>query len=219
MHNSVIFTAGGKGSRMKSDIPKQFLLLNNQPILMQTMRLFYDFDSSLEMIVVLHQSYFDFWRALCEKNNFTLPHQLVEGGRERFFSVKNALAKTTGDFIAIHDGVRPMVSKETIIKCFDGAQNYGNAVPVLPINQSIRKKTAHGSKHADRDDYFLVQTPQIFERKALIEGYKQSFDVKFTDDASVLENIGCKIHLVEGNAENIKITTPQDLNFARFLYR
>lgn len=218
MHNSVIFTAAGRGSRMQSEIPKQFLLLNDKPILMQTMQLFYAYDSNLEMLVVLNKEYFVYWKSLCEKHNFSIPHRVVEGGEERFYSVQNAIAYLTGELVAIHDAVRPLATIEMISKCFQSAQIYKNAIPVLPINQSIRKKMKTGSQCVDRSAYFLVQTPQVFHRKTLIEGYSQQFNKNFTDDASVVERLGEQIYLVDGNEENIKITTPHDLNIAHFLF-
>lgn len=212
--NSVIITAGGTGKRMGAGVPKQFLLIDGRPMLMHTIEAFYSFDPTFELILTLPEEWASHWEELCEKHTFTIPHRLVTGGEERFHSVKNAINHCTGEFIAIHDGVRPFVSQDTIRRCFESAQIHHAAIPVVPVNQSIRKVTEEGNLGVNRNEYKVVQTPQVFTRKILIESYNQPYDPAFTDDASVVENRGYEIHMVEGNEENIKITTKQDLLLA-----
>lgn len=218
MHNSVIITAAGIGKRMGGTVPKQFLLVAGKPVLMHTMEAFYAFDSGLEFILTLPQEWQEYWQKLCGEYNFTLLHRVITGGEERFHSVKNAVNHATGELIAIHDGVRPMVSDETIKRVFESAQIHHAAVPVVPVSQSIRKVTEQGSMSLDRSEYYIVQTPQVFTRKILIESYNQPYDPTFTDDASVVENRGYSIHTVEGNDENSKITTQKDLKLAEHYF-
>ena len=210
-----IIVAGGKGERMNADIPKQFLEIQGKPILMHTLEVFCSFDASMQLILVLPAVQIDFWKNLCKKHNFTLPHQIVEGGQARFYSVKNGLEIVKSPaLVAIHDGVRPLVSHQTIARCFDAAEKFDVAIPVVDIVDSIRKLTENGSYSVDRNTYKLVQTPQIFDAELLKKAYEQEFSTLFTDDASVAEVLGTKIHLVEGNRENIKITTEFDLKIA-----
>jgi len=210
-----IIVAGGKGERMNADIPKQFLEIQGKPILMHTLEVFCSFDASMQLILVLPAVQIDFWKNLCKKHNFTLPHQIVEGGQARFYSVKNGLEIVKSPaLVAIHDGVRPLVSHQTIARCFDAAEKFDAALPVVDIVDSIRKLTENGSHSVDRNTYKLVQTPQIFDAELLKKAYEQEFSTLFTDDASVVEVLGTKIHLVEGNRENIKITTEFDLKIA-----
>ena len=211
MHNTVIITAGGIGKRMGSEIPKQFLEVAGKPVLMHTIDAFYEYDPRFELLLTLPEQWEEHWKALCEKHHFTIEHRVVVGGEERFHSVKNAINHATGELIAIHDGVRPMVSQDTIQRVFESAQIHHAAVPVIPVSQSIRKVTQEGNQSLDRNEYFIVQTPQVFTRKILIEAYNQPYDTRFTDDASVVENRGYSIHLVDGNEENVKITTTKDL--------
>jgi len=209
---SVIITAGGSGLRMGADIPKQFIELAGKPILMRTIEKFVQFDAKIKIVVTLPESQFEFWKDLCVKHQFNVNFILTTGGETRFQSVKNALAfcKDSG-YVAVHDGVRPLVSLETIKRCFDCAKQNGNAIPVIEALESIREISGSTSVSVDRNKYKMVQTPQVFETKILIDAYKQEFSPLFTDDASVVENLGHKIFLVEGNRENIKITTPIDL--------
>jgi 2-C-methyl-D-erythritol 4-phosphate cytidylyltransferase len=211
MRNTVIITAGGIGKRMGSEIPKQFLEVNGKPVLMHTITAFYEYDKQFEILLTLPAQWEDYWLDLCKKHAFFIEHRVVVGGEERFHSVKNAINHATGELIAIHDGVRPMVSQETIQRVFESAQIHHAAVPVIAMNQSIRKVTQEGNKSLNRNDYFIVQTPQVFTRKILIESYAQTYDTHFTDDASVVESRGYSIHLVDGNEENVKITTTKDL--------
>lgn len=215
---SVIIVAGGIGNRMNSEIPKQFLLLRNMPILCHSIKRFYDFDNTISIIVVLPENQFGSWSELCKVHNFTIPHQLVKGGQTRFESVKNGLALIPDDdLIAIHDGVRPLVSLSVIKDCFDIAKESGAAIPVISINESLRSLTNDGSKIINRKEILIVQTPQVFHSTELKKAYQQEFKESFTDDASVYESDGGSVALVEGNRENIKITQAQDLKIAEAL--
>ncbi|MDP4290911.1 MAG: 2-C-methyl-D-erythritol 4-phosphate cytidylyltransferase [Bacteroidota bacterium] len=219
--NYVIIVAGGSGKRMDAGIPKQFLLLNGRPILMHTCETFYRFSKSLIQILVLPVEYISTWEELCKTYSFAIPHRVVEGGPERFFSVQNALRSIAiGEgLVAIHDGVRPLVSHKTIQAAFDAAQQFGNAIPVIPVIESVREQTATGNRIIDRNKLHLIQTPQVFQCKLICKAYEQEFSTSFTDDASVLEKMGGKIVLTEGNPENIKITRPMDLVIAEALMK
>jgi len=212
MKKFVIIVAGGSGRRMGSEIPKQFLELCGKPILVHTIQVFYDFDPECELILVLPEAQQEYWKELCLKHSFTLPHRIVSGGENRFNSVQNGLKLIDEEGIVfIHDGVRPLVSRQTIEKCYRLAQKNGNAIPVLPMNESLRKSEGKDSISVDRTLYFSVQTPQTFQINLIQIAYQQSFDTSFTDDASVAEKAGFPVFMVEGNRENIKITNPTDL--------
>ena len=215
MHeNTIIITAGGIGKRMGGDIPKQFLLLGDTPILMQTIACFYTFDTHAQLLVTLPEEWKSYWKELCDKHQFTVPHTLISGGKERYHSIQLALEHATGKFVAVHDGVRPNVSQETIQRCFVSARNTGSGIPVLEITESLRELLPDGtSKAVVRSNFRSVQTPQVFERSLLEKAYKLPFHAGITDDASLVEEAGFTISLVEGNVENIKITTRGDLTF------
>ena len=218
MNKIAIIVAGGKGERMNADVPKQFLEINGKPILMHTLEAFMNFDASLQLILVLPAAQIDFWETLCEAHDLNMPHQIVAGGQTRFHSVKNGLnVVKSPSLVAIHDGVRPLVSKDTIARCFDTAEKFGAAIPTMDSIESIRFVDANGSKSVDRTAYKMVQTPQVFDAELLKKAYEQEFSVLFTDDASVVEAMGVTVHLVEGNRENIKITTEFDLIVAERL--
>ncbi len=213
-----LITAGGTGERMQSTIPKQFLILKDKPILMRTMEVFHDVFPDLKFIIVLGSQYREDWKTLCEKYDFHIEHQLAAGGDIRFQSVKNGLDAIDDDgLVAVHDGVRPLVSKVVIKNGFELAEKYGNAVPCTMINESVRTLTGNQSKIVDRDQLRIIQTPQVFKIKLIKNAYQVSYDPLFTDDATVLESSGEKIHLFEGNPENIKITRPADLLLANVL--
>lgn len=216
MQKYVIIMAGGLGLRMGGDIPKQFLLLDGKPIIIHALERFRELDSNIEPIVVLPESQIDEWRKLCTKYNFTTTHSVTSGGAERFYSVKNGLKLTSADsLIAIHDGVRPLVSDSTISRCFETAEKEGNAIPVIATSESVREITsATESRPLDRNSIKLVQTPQVFRSELLYQAYDCGFSPHFTDDATVVERLGVKINLVEGNRENIKITTAEDMLIA-----
>jgi 2-C-methyl-D-erythritol 4-phosphate cytidylyltransferase len=213
MKKAVIIVAGGRGKRMKSDTLKQFLPIYGFPILMHTIKKFYRHDNSINIIIVLPKKQIKTWKKLCRDYKFTSSHKIVKGGITRFHSVKNGLSKIRGKdwLVAIHDGVRPLVSLETIKRCFKKAASSGNAIPAIEIPESLRIIEKGKNAPADRSRYRLIQTPQIFKLKLLQESFKQDYKPEFTDDASVVESMGYSINLVQGNKENIKITTPSDL--------
>lgn len=216
----VIILAGGKGERMKAIVPKQFLEIKGRPILMHTLEVFRNFDPEIQIVLVLPADQIDVWKSLCKKHAFTLTHTIECGGSTRFHSVKNGLtAVSIPSLVAVHDGVRPLVSVETISACFDAASEYGTAVPVIDAIDSIRKITENGSVSVNRSEYKFVQTPQVFDGELLIKAYRQEFSENFTDDASVVEAMGATMHLVTGNRENIKITTEMDLILANQLMK
>ena len=211
----VIIVAGGKGERMNANIPKQFLELHGKPILIHTMEAFYRFDNTMQIMLVLPETQIDYWNALCKKHAFAVLHNIVIGGQTRFNSVQNGLKMVQApSLVAVHDGVRPLVSSSTIARCFDAAGKYDAAIPVIDLIDSIRQVNEDESLSVDRTKYKLVQTPQVFDAELLKKAYEQEFSALFTDDASVVEALGTKIHLVEGNRENIKITTEIDLKMA-----
>jgi len=210
-----VIVAGGSGIRMGSEIPKQFLQIGDEPVLMHTLRTFYEFDASLRLILVLPAQQIDYWKHLCSEHVFSIPHQVTTGGDTRFQSVKNGLALVVSPcLIGIHDGVRPLVSPESLKRCYHHAEALGNAIPVLDAFESVRQVTDESSKALDRSTIKLVQTPQVFHSDLLLKAYEQPYQPFFTDDASVVEAAGFTIHLVAGNRENIKITTPFDLHLA-----
>lgn len=214
----VVIVAGGSGKRMGMDTPKQFLELAGRPVLMHTIERFREFSSSIEIITVLPENQLRFWADLQKKYSFDVPHTLVKGGSKRFMSVRNGLGFVNSPgLVAIHDGVRPLVRLETIKRCFETAGIYGNAVPVISPADSLRIDTEKGNNPINRMQVKQVQTPQVFDVEKIKNAYKQNFDPSFTDDATVLEKTGEKIHLVEGNRENIKITNPEDLFIAQTL--
>jgi 2-C-methyl-D-erythritol 4-phosphate cytidylyltransferase len=218
----VVIVAGGYGKRMGSDTPKQFLLLNGKPILMHTIERFSKALSNPKILLVLPENQFEYWRQLIKQFNFDISHQLVAGGAERFFSVKNALQHIPHNFtgtIAVHDGVRPLVSEQTIINAIDLAQAKGNAIPAIDLTDSIREVENGTSHHRDRTRYKLIQTPQCFNAELLRKAYHQDFCEFFTDDASVVERAGISINLVKGNPENIKITRPIDIQISEALFK
>jgi len=221
MKKFVIIVAGGSGSRMGTEVPKQFLELCGRPVLMSTIQVFHDFDPESKIILVLPEDQQQFWEGLCLKHSFSLSHQVVSGGKTRFHSVLNGLSQIDCEGIVfIHDGVRPLVSKETLGRCLETALKSGNAIPALAVTESLRKMEGDQNISVDRSQYFSVQTPQTFRSAQILQAFKQNFDPAFTDDASVAEKAGFSIYMVEGNRENIKITTPTDLIIAEaFLKR
>lgn len=215
-----VIVAGGTGKRMNSEIPKQFLLLNGLPVLMHTINLFYRYSHQIRIIVVLPELHLKEWRKLCEQFSYNVPHEIRMGGKNRFMSVKNGI-EGIGDhcLIAVHDGVRPLASQDTLRRCFNTAKRLGNGVPCIVIQESIRKIESVVSIPVVRDEFRLIQTPQVFKSSILKMAYKQKYRKHFTDDATAVENLGYRIHLVKGNAENIKITRPVDLAFAETMIK
>ena len=222
----VIIVAGGKGLRMGSDIPKQFLPVGGRPVLMRTIERFREYSADLQIILVLPKAQQDYWRQLCQEYHFPLPqpgedrggaYQLADGGETRFHSVQHGLALIPDDargVVGVHDGVRPFPSVEVIARCYETARVQKAVVPVVPIVETLRH-VAEGTK--PRGDYRLVQTPQTFDIQLLKAANRQPYNDNFTDDASVVEAYGHPITLVDGNRENIKITTPYDLRIAEVL--
>ncbi len=212
---ATIIVAGGAGFRMGTTIPKQFLLLAGEPVLAHTLRTFHHFDSTMRIILVLPKEHLDLWRELVKQVDLQVDFDLVAGGEERFFSVRNAIENLGDeDLVAIHDGVRPLVSQSTIQRTFESAEMHGAAVPVVAVVDSLRQVFDHSNQQVDRTSFVRVQTPQCFRADWLRKAYQQPFSKSFTDDASVVEKLGHRIHLVEGNNENLKITGPEDLRIA-----
>jgi 2-C-methyl-D-erythritol 4-phosphate cytidylyltransferase len=208
-----IIAGGGFGIRMGKTVPKQFLPLGDIPVMMHTIRQFVPFCKLL--IVSLPKDYHAFWVDLQKKYHFSVPHTLVAGGETRFESVRNALQYVPAEgLVAVHDAVRPFVSGKLIEKCFDEATKYGNAVAALPMTESLRIADKDTNKNVDRTLFYRIQTPQVFRCDEIKEAYTQNYQSIFTDDATVLESQGGRIHLVEGEEQNFKITTPTDFLFA-----
>ena len=215
MQKVALIVAGGKGERMNADIPKQFLLLNGTPILMHTLKQFSHFE---EIVLVLPLTQFEYWQELCEKYNFRQQHALVEGGKTRFHSVKNGLDKIADNTtVAIHDGVRPLISTTLIDSLVAETKSGIGIIPIVPVKDSVRKVEGENSVNLDRSNLFKVQTPQCFLSADIQEAYTQDFSDTFTDDASVFEANGGKINTLLGEEKNLKITTQEDLNIAEIL--
>ena len=214
MKKVAVIVAGGSGSRMQSEIPKQFIILGDKPVLMHTVTRFHHYDPSIQIILVLPENQIGWWSALCLEHNFTIATTVVSGGKTRFQSVRNGLnavdSNISDTFVAIHDGVRPFVSNEVLSRSFEEALIFDNSIACVGLKDSVRLVEGEVSIHVDRSLYRLIQTPQTF-RFQLIRNFYQEEQAHFTDDASVAEFHGMKIHLTEGNYENIKITTPEDL--------
>ena len=216
----IIVVAGGKGLRMGSDIPKQFLPIGGKPVLMRTLERFRAYSTELQIILVLPEAQQDYWRKLCEEYHFDVEYQLANGGQTRFHSVQNGLALVPDDaegVVGVHDGVRPFPSIEVIRNCYETARTAKAVIPVIPVVETVRHLEGDKSVTVPRGDYRLVQTPQTFDIQLLKAANKQPYNDGFTDDASVVESYGHAITLVEGNRENIKITTPYDLKIAEVL--
>ena len=216
----VIIVAGGKGLRMGSDTPKQFLPIGGKPVLMRTLERFREYSPTLQIILVLPQAQQDFWHQLCQEYHFDVDYTLANGGQTRFHSVQNGLAKIPDDaegVVGVHDGVRPFPSIDVIRNCYETARSAKAVIPVIPIVETVRHLQGGHSITVPRDDYRLVQTPQTFDIQLLKAANRQPYNDGFTDDASVVEAFGFAITLVEGNRENIKITTPYDLKIAEML--
>ena len=219
MERAVIIVAGGSGKRMGSDRPKQFLLLKGRPVLFHTLNAFHVSDPGARIVLVLPIEHHGTWKDLCNEFKIDIPHTVVAGGKERWHSVKAGLGKLDAKdaIVAVHDGVRPLASKELIGRCFHHAERYGSAVPVVPISSSVRQIKANGSIAIDRSTLRSVQTPQCFKVEMLHRAFAMPFDPAFTDEATMIERMGEKVDLVEGEDRNIKITTPLDLKVAEVL--
>lgn len=208
----VVIVAGGSGKRMGAEIPKQFLELAGRPVLMHTIERFKAFNEGIEIITVLPENQLRYWIDLQKKHSFNVLHTLVKGGSNRFYSVRNGLKFVNiPGLVAIHDGVRPFVSIDTIKRCFETAEKLGNAIPAVSPTESLRIVTDQGSVPVNRFSVKQIQTPQVFNASLIKAAYRQDYSQEFTDDATVLEKTGEKINIIEGNRENIKITNPEDL--------
>ena len=223
MSDYIIVVAGGKGLRMGSDIPKQFLPIGGKPVLMRTLERFREYSDDLQIILVLPEAQQEYWQGLCEKYDFKVEYMLANGGQTRFHSVQNGLALVPDDaegVVGVHDGVRPFPSIEVIRNCYETARTAKAVIPVIPVVETVRHLTGGQARcevesvTVPRDEYRLVQTPQTFDIQLLKAANHQPYNDGFTDDASVVESYGHKITLVEGNRENIKITTPYDITVA-----
>ena len=212
MKKAALIVAGGRGERMQSNIPKQFILLNNLPVLMHTLKKFAHFD---HVVVVLPQNQFDYWKKICKDKKFTQKHCLVAGGKNRFSSVKNGLEKIDSNIkVCIHDGVRPLVSKSLVDNTMNLVRKGFGVVPVLPVKQSLRIIKDGTSKHINRNNLYHVQTPQCFLSSEIKQAYSTNYFSFFSDDASVFESFGGNILTLKGEENNIKITTQSDLEIA-----
>jgi 2-C-methyl-D-erythritol 4-phosphate cytidylyltransferase len=218
MQRTTIIVAGGSGKRLGGPVPKQFQTVKGRPLLMWTIEAFHRYDPTMPLIVVLPKEHFDIWRALCMGHRFMIDHEVVAGGEQRWHSVKAGLDKAQGDgLVAVHDGVRPLVSAGLIGRCFDAAHEQAAAIPVVPVVPSIRETTADGSRALDRSRLLAVQTPQCFHVDLLRKAFEQPYDSTFTDEATLVERLGVKVALVEGEESNIKVTTALDLHLAEHL--
>ena len=220
-HNAVVIVAGGKGLRMGADVPKQFLPLTKKPMLMRTIEKFYEFDPTIQIVVVLHAAFVEYWKELSVEYKFEIPCQIIEGGETRFQSVKNGLSlvenyKTVG----IHDAARPFVSTKLISQCYHHAEiEKCGVIPVVDEKNSLRKVQGSTHKPLDRSGVKIVQTPQVFPAEQIKKAYEAEYNSDFTDDATVAENAGMHVLLIQGEETNIKVTTTADLEFASFLLK
>lgn len=222
MKKYIIVVAGGKGLRMGGEVPKQFQVIGNKPVLMVTLERLHAIDPAMQQVLVLPAEQFDLWKEMCRQYEFAVPLLLTQGGATRFHSVQNGLAQVDDideALVGVHDGVRPFVSQRVIDDCFREAWIHGAAIPMIDLQDSLRHIVgADGvTEVVPRDRYRLVQTPQVFKLSVLRKAYEQRFVETFTDDASVVEASGKDVVAVEGNRENIKLTTPFDMLVARTL--
>lgn len=221
--NYIVIVAGGKGMRMGADIPKQFISIGGKPVLMHTLERFFACDGELKIILVLPHEQQAYWRQLCRDCAFNIPHTIVDGGETRFESSRKGLQAIPLDaagLVGIHDGVRPFVSEAVIKRCFEAADESKAAIPVLPVTDTLRHVDRHGvGRNVLRSDYRIVQTPQVFDIGLLRKAFEQPYQDSFTDEASVVESLGYTVEMVEGNRENIKLTTPFDLTLAEAMLK
>lgn len=213
-----LIVAGGKGLRMGGELPKQFLPIGGKPVLMRTIEAFYAYNPEIQIILVLPVSQQSYWQGLCREHHFAVPHRIADGGETRFHSVKNGLQLVEAPgLVGVHDGVRPFVSREVIARCYTLATEKKAVIPVTDVVETVRHLQGDTSRTVSRDEYKLVQTPQVFDAALLKQAYGQPYSPQFTDDASVVEAWGQPVYLTAGNRENIKITTPFDLKIAAAL--
>jgi 2-C-methyl-D-erythritol 4-phosphate cytidylyltransferase len=218
MRNTVIIVAGGLGIRMGSVLPKQFLEVNNKPLIIYTLEKFLNYDPAIEIILVLNEKFFEYWERIQLDSGFHYPVKLAFGGKTRFHSVKSGIEKIEEEsLIGIHDSVRPLISVDTIARVYSAAEKYGCAIPCIPLKESVRETNGDKSHPLNRSFISVVQTPQVFRSEILKIAYKTNYQNVFTDDASVVEYAGYEIKLVEGDEYNLKITTPEDFEIAKIL--
>ena len=222
MKTVAIIVAGGSGTRFGAELPKQFLELGGKPILMRSIEAFANSGNCpVDVIVTLPSDQMDLWQRLCDRYGFDVPHRVVPGGETRWHSVKHALDSMGDvnevDIIAVHDGVRPMVTADVICRTIEAARRDGAAIPVVALNDSVRQVVGEASHALDRSTLRAVQTPQAFDARLLLDAYSLPYQPTFTDDASVVEQLGHPITLVEGDPHNLKITRPMDLSLAEYL--
>jgi 2-C-methyl-D-erythritol 4-phosphate cytidylyltransferase len=218
MKKIAIIVAGGSGTRMGCKTPKQFIEINNKPVIIYSFEAFYHYDKSVQFILALHNDYFSLWEKIIKKYPVFKDIEIVTGGKTRFHSVQNAVRIIREEaLIAVHDAVRPIVSVDTIARCYETAGIKGCAVPCMEVSESLRELIPAGSRPVDRNKIVTIQTPQVFRSDILIKAYRQRYSAKYTDDSTVVENAGYKITLTGGNRHNIKITTKEDLIFAEIL--
>jgi 2-C-methyl-D-erythritol 4-phosphate cytidylyltransferase len=220
MKKYVLIAAGGSGSRMNNPLPKQFAALGDKPLLFHTFSRFLSYAPDMEFVLVIPEAYIDFWKEMCVDHHFHAKHRIATSGPTRFHSVKSGLRYVPdGSLVAIHDGVRPFVSLDTIARTFSNAEKYGSAIPIVTMNESVRVVDGAFSKSLNRRSLRAVQTPQCFQSTEIKKAYNTNYDESFTDDATVFEASGNRLFLVDGNQENVKITNPADLIYAEALLR
>ena len=215
----VIIPAGGTGSRMGSEVPKQMLDLRGKPVLRRTVELFLDLPFRVGVIISINAAVKDMWLDYCRNNNFVFRSILTTGGLTRFHSVRKALGYLPdGAIVAVHDAVRPLMRKDDVAALFGEGEKYPAVVPVIPVADSMRLLDGEGgSRIVDRSAYRLVQTPQIFHSEVLKKAYETAYSTEFTDDASVVEKSGVPLHFCQGSRFNIKLTAPDDMALAAAL--
>jgi len=220
MEKFAIIVAGGTGTRMQGDVPKQFMLLNGKPIIHYSIEAFYSYDPSVQIILVLHPEFNTYWQQLCLDFKIDIPHTVATGGKTRFDSVKNGLERIDNDgLVAIHDAARPVISAEFIRHNFSEATIHGSAMPGVALNDTIRMIDGDTSHQLDRTFLRAMQTPQVYKVSEIKRAYTQPYHPLFTDDASVMQAAGFPLHLTQGRADNIKITNPQDIALAEFMLK
>jgi 2-C-methyl-D-erythritol 4-phosphate cytidylyltransferase len=220
MKKYAIIVAGGTGSRMKGDVPKQFMLLLGKPVVQYSIEAFHAYDPSIQIVLVIHPDYMLFWEKQCHEFKISIPFRFVPGGDTRFDSVKNGLDTITDEgFVAIHDAARPVINADFIEKLFAKAAIYGSAMPGIALNDTIRIIEGDASRQLDRTFLRAMQTPQVFKISDLKRAYTQPYMPFFTDDASVMQSAGFPLHLSEGRPGNIKITHASDLAVAEVLLK
>ena len=220
MHKYAIIVAGGTGTRMKGEVPKQFMLLNGKPVILYSIEAFFAYDPSIQIILVIHPDYLLYWKQVSGEYEKSIPFRVVEGGKTRFDSVKNGLKLIKDEgFVAVHDAARPVINESFIEKLFSAASTYGSAIPVVAVTDTVRIIDGDTSHQQDRTFLRAIQTPQVFKVSELQRSYTQLYQPTFTDDGSVMEAAGFPLHLTEGRRENIKITHLQDIAVAGVLIK